>query len=430
MARPDLVVSVRDAQRGVLALAMAICAAGAVAAEPALDPAALPQISLPPIGLHAQDLAVIVNDADPASVETGAYYASRRGISPERVIHVSFPAGRAAISEDEFLRIEEVLRDKVPAEVQAYALAWTLPYRVDCMSVTTAFALGYDRAYCATGCQLTKPSPYYDSQSNAPFKDHGLRPAMLLAGKDVAEVKALIDRGLRSDNRWPDGTGYLVSTSDSKRNVRAETYDRIRRRRVGGYPVERVDANALEDKADVMFLFTGSQHVKGIRSNRYLDGAVADHLTSFGGMLTDGPQTSALEWLSAGATGSYGNTTEPCNYRAKFPDIPVVMGRYLGGETLIEAYWKSVLMPGQGVFVGDPLARPFGGVRYLRKGRQQQVQTRLLRPGTYLLQAAASSVGPFRTVGRLRVSNYASYDLGVPTGAAAFYRVVPAPLTP
>jgi len=39
-------------------------------------------------------------------------------------------------------------------------------------------------------------------------------------------------------------------------------------------------------------------------------------------------------------------------------------------------------------------------------------------------------VGPFRTVGRLRVSNYASYDLGVPTGAAAFYRVVPAPLTP
>jgi len=26
---------------------------------------------------------------------------------------------------------------------------------------------------------------------------------------------------------------------------------------------------------------------------------------------------------------------------------------------LLSAYWASVEMPGQGVFVGDPLARPF-----------------------------------------------------------------------
>jgi hypothetical protein len=27
---------------------------------------------------------------------------------------------------------------------------------------------------------------------------------------------------------------------------------------------------------------------------------------------------------------------------------------------LIEAYWKSVAWPGQGIFIGEPLARPFG----------------------------------------------------------------------
>jgi hypothetical protein len=32
------------------------------------------------------------------------------------------------------------------------------------------------------------------------------------------------------------------------------------------------------------------------------------------------------------------------------------MRRYLDGETLLEAYWKSVAMPGQGIFIGDPLA--------------------------------------------------------------------------
>lgn len=409
---------------GVLALRLV---AGASAAEPALEPGALPHVALPPIGLRADDLAVIVNDADPASVETGAYYARSRGIAADRVIHVSFTAGQAAIGQDEFLRVQAVLKDRLPKEVQAYALAWTLPYRVDCMSVTSAFAFGYDRAHCATGCQTTKASPYYNSQSNAPFTDHGLRPAMLLAGGDVAAVKALIDRGVRSDKRWPIGTGYLVSTSDRKRNVRAESFDGTRRRLIGGYRVERVDADVLEGKPDVMFLFTGAQHVKGIRRNVYLDGAVADHLTSLGGMLTDSPQTSALEWLSAGATGSYGNTVEPCNYRAKFPDVPVVMGRYLGGETLIEAYWKSVLMPGQGVFIGDPLARPFGGVRFSRKGRRQLVQTHLLRPGTYLLQASAHSVGPFRTVGRLQVRGYGAYDLGMPADERVFYRVLGVP---
>jgi len=32
----------------------------------------------------------------------------------------------------------------------------------------------------------------------------------------------------------------------------------------------------------------------------------------------------------------------------------------LDGDTVLEAYWKSVEMPGQGLFIGEPLARPFG----------------------------------------------------------------------
>jgi len=34
--------------------------------------------------------------------------------------------------------------------------------------------------------------------------------------------------------------------------------------------------------------------------------------------------------------------------------------RYVRGESLIEAYWKSVRWPGQGLFLGEPLARPWG----------------------------------------------------------------------
>ena len=43
----------------------------------------------------------------------------------------------------------------------------------------------------------------------------------------------------------------------------------------------------------------------------------------------------------------------------KFPRPDILIDRYLNGETLIEAYWKSVAWPGQGVFIGEPLAAPF-----------------------------------------------------------------------
>jgi uncharacterized protein (TIGR03790 family) len=68
---------------------------------------------------------------------------------------------------------------------------------------------------------------------------------------------------------------------------------------------------------------------------------------------------SALSWIAQGATASYGSVSEPCNILAKFPNLRVLFEHYTHGETALEAYWKSVAMPGQGLFIGEPLARPF-----------------------------------------------------------------------
>ena len=407
-----------------IALRLAVLLAALSAAVQASEPAA-PRLELPPVGLRAQDLALVVNDADPDSVALGRYYAEQRKIDAANVIHVSFPPGQDALSVADFERVQARLRASVPATVQAFALAWTLPYRVECMSITSAFAFGFDTAYCAQGCQPTRPSPYFDSPSSTPKNDVGLRPAMLLAGKDLAAAKAMIDRGVRSDNRWPAGTAYLLNTSDRKRNVRAASYDEVRRRLNAAVHIRRIDGDELKDQTDVLFYFTGVQRVSGLQRNRFVDGAMADHLTSLGGVLAGSTQSTALEWLAAGATGSYGNTTEPCNYREKFPEIGVAMGRYLGGETLIEAYWKSVRMPGQGVFVGEPLARPFGGVRVERSGAEVVVKTRLLRPGRYALQVAQHQIGPYRSAGDIVRPGYGVSELRLPAGTAAFYRVVP-----
>ena len=402
--------------------ALTSAAAGLCSAAPHGAPVSTLQM---PSGITAQKLALVVNDADPASVALAIHYAAARGIPAAQVVHVAFAPDRAALGAEEFGRIKSQVDAAVPERVQAYALAWTRPYQVDCMSITTAFAFGFDRRHCAEGCRPTQVSRYFDSDSAAPWRDLGLRPSMLLAARSLDEAKALIDRGVRSDGQWPEGKAYLVRTGDALRNVRTPQYAAAERLLANAYPIETVDGDAIEGRTDVMFYFTGLARVPGIETNRYLDGAVADHLTSAGGMLLESPQTSALEWIRAGATGSYGTAFEPCNFVQKFPVVPVVMSRYLAGETLIEAYWKSVRMPGQGVFVGEPLARPFGGVRSRLVGTTVEARLHALRPGRYRLQAAPSGFGPFRTVSTLQVDRFGPQTVRLPATPAQVYRLVP-----
>jgi uncharacterized protein (TIGR03790 family) len=87
---------------------------------------------------------------------------------------------------------------------------------------------------------------------------------------------------------------------------------------------------------------------------------LADHLTSFGGIF-DKPhgQMTAMSWIDAGATASYGTTSEPCAHLQKFPNPQALLLFYVQGASALEAYWKSVMWPQQGLFIGEPLAAPF-----------------------------------------------------------------------
>jgi len=358
----------------------------------------------PQPALGADQLGVIVNDDDPDSVAIAAYYREKRGIPAANLIHVRFKPGRSTLAREEFVNLKRLVDRKTPQNVQAYALTWAQPYRVDCMSITSAFAFGFDPAWCANSCKPTQPSPYFNSSVMRPYAVYRMRPTMSLAAASVAEARKLIDRGVASDGSNPAGTAYLVSTTDKNRNVRAAGYASVRALMQSVMPTEIVEANALEHKPDVMFYFTGLAQVPAIDSNRFLPGAIADHLTSAGGELFGGGQMSSLRWLEAGATGSYGAVVEPCNFPAKFPVPGIVMAHYLQGETLIEAYWKSVQMPGQGVFIGEPLARPFAGIAHDARGGGLTLSARLLTPGLYEVQAAPSMIGPYRNVGRMAIA--------------------------
>lgn len=362
---------------------------------PTVAHADMPRFILPKSSLAPEDVAVIVNDDDPLSRKITEYYRAKRLIPEANIVHVRFSAKNSTLTRGEFARIKKEVDSKTPASIQAFVLTWAAPYRVECMSITTAFALGFDEAYCSHDCAATKPSSYFNSASLAPFRDHKLRPTMALAGNTFDEVKALIDRGVAADGTHPRGTAYLVSTSDKARNVRAAIYPAIMKRARDLVEMQLIEADAIEHKQDVLFYFTGMLRVPALDTLHFEPGAIADHLTSAGGQLTDSPQMSSLRWLEAGATGSYGAVVEPCNHPGKFPNPALVIFWYLQGASLIEAYWKSVAMPGEGIFIGEPLAKPFDGYDLSKQGDEIVLTTRVLQPGTYAVLGANSVIGPF-----------------------------------
>jgi len=316
--------------------------------------------SMPASGIDSKNLAVVINDQDPYSVEIGAFYVKKRLIPSSQVIHISLPTDVSELPVSHFRWILRDVNKRVPQHVQAFALAWTKPYRVGCQSITSAFAYGIEPGLCQRSCKSTRLNPYYArGDVNKPWEELKLRPTMLLAASNINQAKILIRKGLSSDGSAPAGTGYLMSTSDPARNSRASLFDETKRSVGNKFKLRIFHSDTLSNAQDVMIYFTGLKWVEKINTNHFLPGAVADHLTSFGGNLTDTTQMSALRWLDAGATGSYGTVVEPCNYTAKFPHPGLFLTYYLRGDSLIESYWRSVAMPGQGLFIGEPLARPW-----------------------------------------------------------------------
>jgi uncharacterized protein (TIGR03790 family) len=359
---------------------------------------------VPRSSIRPEELGVIVNTSDPQSVAVADYYRVARNIPDENIIHVSFPPGSTTMSQSTFENLKVEVDAAAGPDIQAFAISWTTPWRVECMSLTSAFALGFSFDYCSSPCQSTQAVDYFGSDSVKPFVDHGIRPAMILGGTSVENAIALIDKSVSADQTFPGGDGYFLRTTDSLRSVRwpdfAQTVDAWNRPDgLAMYYIDNSDgtsSNYLEFVDDVLFYFTGLATVPQIDTNTYVPGAVADHMTSYGGQLTSGGQTSILRWLEAGASASYGTVVEPCNYKAKFPQTSFLIPPYFGGGTIVEAYWKSVRWPGEGLFAGDPLTRPYGTQVSLQDGTLELLTT-ILKPGsTYSLQEADSVDGPFR----------------------------------
>ena len=306
------------------------------------------------------DVAVVVNKQDANSLLMGDYYLQARGIPAKNLIVVDIPKTPSLdLSYLEPLR--KLIDAQLSPNIQVIVLMWTAPHAVNCNSITSAITLGYNAKQCEDGCAVGVKNPYFNSSSKNPAHDLNMRLSILLPTDDIDLAKSIVDRGVLSAFNHNQSTGYFLKTSDDARSKpRAQFFPRdLTKIDAKKIVLRTIHADSIKDKKDIMFYFTGLAFVANLKTLNFMPGAIADHLTSTGGVLYNDWQMSSLKWLEAGATGTYGSVSEPCNYWQKFPNPKVLVQHYLAGETLIESYWKSVYWPTQGLIMGEPLAAPF-----------------------------------------------------------------------
>ena len=314
--------------------------------------------------LTAADIGLVINTADPYSVAVGRHYIAARKLRPAQVLRLPVPI-KTRLTPEEFDNLARQIQRHFGTATQALALAWTVPYAVECNAITGALALGYDPEICRNTCGVSRVSRYFNSATHRPMTDLGWRPAMLLAAPTETLAKAMIDRGVVSDGSLarrgqPPVAAMLLDTDDAARAVRRVLYPPSGLIGSAGLDVQVVPAAELTSARRVVMVSTGSVFPPVQPAPDWVAGGLGDHLTSFGGdMLGGHGQGTVLEWIASGATASHGSVSEPCNHLQKFPHPQVLLGHYVQGATAIEAYWKSVAWPQQSLFVGEPLAAPF-----------------------------------------------------------------------
>ncbi len=346
------------------------------------------------------NVLVVVNPNSPDSLALGNYYCELRHVPPQNVVRLqNWTGGNQVWSRAQF---QTALLDPLLAELTArdleqqidfVLLSMDIPYAIteagSGNSTTSVLFYGFKPNIAPASPAITCAAPPFSFNSYA-FSESVFRDsppdtapanaflAMMLTGTNLEAAKQTVDQGVTSDGTFPSAPVFLASTYDGSRDVRAVLFDdTIFDTRVqGNMLVVRTNQDTPYGLSGLLGYQTGLQNFS-ILPQTFVPGAMADDLTSYGGViLVPNDQTTLLAFTAAGATASYGTVVEPCNDPAKFPS-PMDYFYQARGFSVAECYYQSVLNPFQGLLVGEPLASPFA-----RRGAGTWATT--ISPGTVL----------------------------------------------
>ena len=332
-------------------------------------------------GESGLNVIVVVNQNSTNSVELGNDYCELRGVPPQNLLRITgWTGGAINWSPAQFQSyllnplLNLVATRGLTNQADLVLLSMDIPYRVtdgsNVNSTTATLFYGFKTNGAPVAGNASCSLPDLSSNSYAyaelPFRQAWPNTAttnaflaMMLTDTNFAKAENILHRGVAADHANPNQKVYLAETTDTDRNVRFLEADNavFENQIVGNYAVTRISSNTTSFTN--LFGFQTGLAGLTLATNAFVDGALGDSLTSFGGyILENSGQTPLLAFVNAGAAASYGTVVEPCNYLQKFPD-PEDYFYQTRGFSLVEAYYQSVQNPFEGLMVGEPLSAPF-----------------------------------------------------------------------
>jgi len=180
-------------------------------------------------------------------------------------------------------------------------------------------------------------------------------------GTSTDDALEALRRAAAADGTCPGGTVYYMKNSDIRSTTRQWAFaSAVRKLASLGVEACVMEGFLPTGKTDVAGLMIGSADLAWRDTgSSLLPGAIAEHLTSWGGLLTEeAGQTPLTELLVWGAAGASGTVSEPYALQGKFPNA-FIHWFYAQGANLAEAFYESVTGPYQLLIVGDGLCRPW-----------------------------------------------------------------------
>ena len=354
-----------------------------------LSPVLVARPPAPQTGIQSDEVAIIVNDADPGSRAIAAYYSARRGIPAAHICHLRLAADEE-IGRDTFERDIEtpvggwLKRRNLVEKILVLVTTSGVPLKVKgsfsptgtASSVDSELALLYNLLHALKRPPLEGgvPNPFYQSNRRFQHPQFAMYLVTRLTAYSLEDVKAMIDRSLQARNR-----GTVVLDGKGGGMDEGELWLRAARNRL---PPARVvfddTARVIENVGEVIgYASWGSNdphRTKRMTGLHWLPGGIATEYVSTdartfreppagwqittwndrAGFFAGSPQSLAGDLLREGATGVSGNVYEPYLIFTSHPDL--LFPAYLNGWTLAESYWRSIpLLSWMNVVVGDPL---------------------------------------------------------------------------
>jgi uncharacterized protein (TIGR03790 family) len=349
----------------------------------------------------ADNILLVINDSSPASLQLGEYYATKRSIASDHIVHIKTAVADLVARADYDAQIESPIsewlsRHGLQDRVLYIVLTKDVPLRIagtegrmgTMASVDSELTVLYRKLLGMDPVVIGQVSnPYFLDQKPLieakPFTRFVADTYLVtrLDGYSVDDVIGLIDRGSAPSRDGAIVLDQRASTGDAGGGDRwlAEAADRLRR---AGHqnPVllERTTALAAPSDPVLGYYSWGSNDpANRLRQFglKFSNGAIGGMFLSTdgrtftepratwlpgGGKASAGSGTQSLvgDLIRDGITGVAGHVAEPFLNATIRPQI--LFPAYLSGFNLAESFYLAMpFLSWQTVIVGDPLCAPF-----------------------------------------------------------------------